>query len=303
MSYHHHNHDHHSHELSEQNGSGNLKLAFWLNAAFALIEIAGGIMTNSIAVLSDALHDAGDTVAIGVAWYFHHISGRQRDEEYSFGYKRFTVLGALINSLILLTGSVIILYNAIPRILHPEPVNSNGMLLLAILGILVNSLAMMKVSKGKSQNEKVISLHLLEDVLGWVAVLIVSVVLYFKDIPVLDPLLSVGITLYILFRLYYSLRQTFRILLQGTPGRDWESMVLRSLIQIKDVKSIHDLHIWTLDGNYHIASLHIVVDMDFSLSETETLKNTIRSTLHDLKIEHATLEIELQGNNCSLTNC
>lgn len=303
MSHHHHSHNHHDHGHPEQAGSRNLKLAFWLNALFALIEIAGGIMTNSIAVLSDALHDAGDTVAIGVAWYFHHISGRKRDEEYSFGYKRFTVLGALINSLILLSGSIIILYNAIPRLLSPEPVNNQGMLLLAILGILVNGFAMLRVGKGKSQNEKVISLHLLEDVLGWVAVLIVSIILYFKNIPILDPLLSVGITLFILFRLFGSLRQTFRILLQGTPGSEWESKVLSSLRQIKDVNGIHDLHIWTLDGNYHVASLHVVVDVDLSLSETETLKNAIRSTLHDLQIEHATLEIELHGNECSLTDC
>lgn len=303
MGHHHHIHNHLDHSQPDQNASGNLRLAFWLNAVFALIEIAGGIMTNSIAVLSDALHDAGDAVAIGVAWYFHHISGRKRDEEYSFGYKRFTVLGALINSLILLSGSIIILYNAIPRLLSPEPVNNQGMLLLAILGILVNGFAMLRVGKGNSQNEKVISLHLLEDVLGWVAVLIVSIILYFKNIPILDPLLSIAITLFILFRLFGSLRQTFRILLQGTPGSEWEANVLSSLKQIKDVNSIHDLHIWTLDGNYHVASLHIVVNVDLSLSETETLKNTIRTTLHDLKIEHATLEIELQGNNCTLTNC
>jgi cobalt-zinc-cadmium efflux system protein len=300
MHTHSHHHHHHDHDHEPEN---NIKLAFWLNTVFAVIEVAGGIATNSVAVLSDALHDAGDSVALGVAWYFHKISKRKRDKNFSFGYKRFSVLGALINSLILLSGSCVILAESIPRLLSPQPVNANGMLYLALLGISVNGFAAFRVGKGKSINEKVVSLHLLEDLLGWIAVLVVSVILHFYNIPVLDPLLSIGITLFILYRLYGSLRRTFRILLQGTPSQMETEQVRKRLIELPDISNIHDIHIWTLDGLYHVATLHIEVSRELSLTETEELKSRVREELEHLHIEHATLEIELNGQGCVLNDC
>jgi cobalt-zinc-cadmium efflux system protein len=297
-----HKHDEH-HHLDQGEAKGNIKLAFWLNTAFAIVEVAGGIATNSIAVLSDALHDAGDSVALGVAWYFQRISKRKRDHTFSFGYKRFSVLGALINSLILLSGSCIILVEAIPRIIAPQPVHATGMFYLAIIGILVNGFAALKVRKGKSQNEKVISLHLLEDLLGWIAVLLASIILHFYDVPVIDPILSVAITLFILFRLFGSLRKTFRILLQGTPSQMELDKIKSHLLTLNDISDIHDIHIWTMDGNYHIATLHLEVKHEMDLEETEKLKEKVRQELKHLHIEHATLEIELQGQQCSLNGC
>ena len=297
----HHHTDSHTHEHNTP--EGNLKLAFWLNTLFALVEVAGGIATNSFAVLSDALHDAGDSVALGVAWYFQRVSARKRDDTFSFGYKRFSVLGALINSLILLSGSCIILVVAIPRIIHPQPVHANGMIFLALLGLIVNGYGMLKVRKGNTQNEKVISLHLLEDVLGWIAVLVVSVVLHFYDIPVLDPLLSVAITLFILFRLFGNLGKTFRILLQGTPTQMETEEIREHLLQLPDISNIHDVHTWTMDGSYHIATIHLEVTRELSLMETEELKVKVRHELQKLHIQHATLEIELQGQSCVLNTC
>jgi cobalt-zinc-cadmium efflux system protein len=293
----------HSHEHKNTDSEGNIKLAFWLNTVFALIEVAGGIATNSIAILSDALHDAGDSVALGVAWYFQRISSRKRDDKFSFGYKRFSVLGALINSLILLSGSCVILVEAIPRIIAPQPVHAGGMLYLAILGIIVNGFAVLKVKRGVTQNEKVISIHLLEDLLGWIAVLLVSIILHFYDIPVLDPLLSVAITIFILYRLYGNLRKTFRILLQGTPTQMQAEEIREHILQIKDITNIHDLHVWTMDGSFHVATLHLEVSREFSLVETEELKLKVRHELQQLHIEHATLEIELQGQPCVLNDC
>ncbi|MBK7029049.1 MAG: cation transporter [Bacteroidales bacterium] len=294
---HQHIHDHHSSEK-------NLKTALWLNALFAVIEVVGGIMTNSIAVLSDALHDAGDTIAIGIAWYFQRVSRKKRDLNYSFGYRRFSVLGALINSLVLLSGSCIILVEAIPRILAPQEVEETGMLLLAIMGIIVNGIAMFKVKKGQSRNEQVISLHLLEDVLGWVAVLLVSILLHFVHLPILDPILSVAVTLFILYRLFGSLRKTFRILLQGTPSSSQGKEISEKLMKnIPEITGIHDLHVWSMDGSYHVASLHIEVSTEMNLSDTETLKNQVREELMNLSIEHATLEIELKGQDCRLQSC
>jgi len=178
----------HSHTHShEHKAVANLKMAFWLNAVFALIEIAGGIFTNSIAILSDAFHDLGDSVALGLAWYFQRYSTKKRDDIYTYGYKRFSLVGASISAIILLVGSVIIIFKAVPRLINPEPVHTQGMMYLAIVGILVNGLAMARLKTGQSQNEKVISIHLLEDVLGWVAVLLASIVMKFYDIPILDP--------------------------------------------------------------------------------------------------------------------
>ena len=293
----------HHHPQKTEHSHNHLQTAFWLNTAFALVEFAGGIATGSFAVLSNAVHDLGDSLALSIAWYFQRISNRKRDEVFSFGYKRFSVLGALINSLILLSGSCIILVESIPRIYNPQPVHATGMLLLSVLGISVNSFALFRVKKGETQNEKVISIHFLEDVLGWSAVLIASVILKFYDVPVIDPLLSVGITLFILFRLYGSLRKTFSILLQGIPHRDQAEEIRKQLLMLPVVSNLHDLHLWTLDGSYHVATLHLEVTGEMSLEETELLKSRAREILHKLGIGHTTLEIERQGQACIMNDC
>jgi cobalt-zinc-cadmium efflux system protein len=291
--------DHHQHMTTES----KLKLVLILNAFFALVEFSGGFLTNSISIISNALHDAGDTIALVVAVYFQHLSQKKRDETYTFGYKRFTVLGALINSLILLSGSCLILWEAIPRLFHPAEINQQGMFLFSILGIIMNAIAMFTIGKGHGQNEKVISLHMLEDVLGWIAVLLISIVLYFRNIPILDPVLSVAITLFILFRLYKNLKETFRILLQGTPKSSFEEDIRKNLLEFKEISDVHDIHIWTLDGNYHVATLHLEVSEEMSLMELGELKNKVRNELNHLNIEHATLEIEMKGEHCQLDDC
>ena len=188
-----HHHHHHEHDHAE----GNIRVAFFLNVGFALIELIGGLYTNSLAILSDALHDLGDSLSLGLSWYFQKISKKGRTKNFSYGYKRFSLLAAIINSIVLVTGSIIIITHAIPKLLSPTETNSKGMLLLAILGIVINGAAVLRLQKGKSLNEKVVSLHLLEDVLGWVAILIGSIFMMYFDAPFLDPLLSIGITLFV----------------------------------------------------------------------------------------------------------
>lgn len=292
---HHHAYDHKAVE--------NLKIAFWLNAVFALIEIAGGIFTNSIAILSDAFHDLGDSVALGLAWYFQRFSAKKRDNIYTYGYKRFSLVGASISAIILLIGSVIIIFKAIPRLIHPEPVHVQGMMYLAIVGIIVNGLAMFRLKGGKSQNEKVISIHLLEDVLGWVAVLIVSIVLKFYNIPILDPLLSLCITAFILYRVFGNMRQTFRIFMQATPSEEQVDHFRTQLAAIKGIVDLHDLHFWTMDGSYNVASLHVSVDPDLNFSETEKIKHNVRNFLKNEGFAHTTIEIEPVGQFCELHDC
>jgi len=170
-------HIHHIHRRLHE--EGNISKAFFLNLSFTVVEIIGGLFTNSLAILSDALHDFGDSISLGLAWYFQRLSKKDRDQNFSYGYGRFSLLGALVNSVILTVGSVFILYKAIPGVLAPEEADSLGMIWLALLGVVVNTLAVATLKKGQSLNEKVVRLHLLEDVFGWVAVLIGAGVMNF----------------------------------------------------------------------------------------------------------------------------
>lgn len=294
--HHHHGHDHHHHS------TGNIKVAFAINLLFTVIEIIGGLLTNSIAILSDALHDLGDSLSLGLSWYFQHKSNQGRDATYTFGYKRFSLLGAVINSIILVVGSVFILVSAIPRFWEPEVAKPGGMMILAVVGIIFNGAAVLRLQKGTSINERVVSLHLLEDVLGWVAVLIGGALIYFFDWQFIDPLLSVGITGYILFNVYRNLSDSFRVFLQGKPhGLDLEKLKTE-LEQHPLVTEIHDLHIWTMDGEYTVATLHVVTQSQ-NVAEREKLRETIRKQLHGENIQHVTIEIHLPDNDCEFEDC
>ncbi len=293
---------HHHHHGHNHNSTGNIKVAFAINLVFTIIEIVGGLFTNSIAILSDALHDLGDSLSLGLSWYFQHKSNQGRDATYTFGYKRFSLLGAVINSIVLVVGSVFILYTAIPRLWEPQVAKPEGMMILAVVGIIFNGAAVLKLQKGTSINERVVSLHLLEDVLGWVAVLIGGALIYFFDWQIIDPLLSVGITCFILFNVYRNLSDSFRVFLQGKPhGMDLEK--LKSEMEALElVTEIHDLHIWTMDGEYTVATLHVVTESE-KVPEHENLRIKIKELLHKENIEHVTIEIHLPNDDCEFEDC
>jgi cobalt-zinc-cadmium efflux system protein len=273
-------------------------VAFFLNLAFSIIEVIGGLLTNSVAILSDALHDFGDSFSLALAWYFQKVSKKKRDARYSYGYRRFSLLGALINSVVLLLGSFFVISESVQRLVSPQAADAKGMLVLAVAGIVINGLAMLRLKRGHSLNERTVSLHLLEDVLGWVAVLIGSVVMIFVEVPVLDPILSLGIACYILFNIYHNLRDTLRVVLQGTPEDVSCEAIEKSLQNLPGVKSIHDLHLWSLDGEYNISSLHAVVEPALTAQQIMELKQQIKRTLHTLHIGHVTLEIEQENEAC-----
>ena len=293
-----HNHDH-SHNHSE----GNVKVAFFLNLSFTIIEIIGGLYTNSLAILSDALHDLGDSLSLGLSWYFQKLSKKGRTKTFSYGYKRFSLLGAVINSIVLVAGSIFILSKAIPELFDPEETNVQGMLYLSILGIVVNGAAVLKLRKGESLNEKVVSLHLLEDVLGWVAVLIGSIIMMFTDAPFIDPLLSVLISLFVLYNVYKNLRKSMLVILQGIPEEISIDHIRQKLKDMPEVIDIHDCHAWSMDGQYNILTIHLQLDKDYRLSEQAELKDTVRSKLKDESINHITIEFEGQDENCELEDC
>ena len=278
----------------------NIKTAFFLNLAFTVVEIIGGYWVNSVAILSDAVHDLGDSLSLGIAWFLQHQSNRQPTTKFSFGYARFSLLGALINGLILIAGSIYIVQQAIGRIIVHEPVNAEGMFGLAILGIAVNSYAAWKLSKGNTQNEKVVSWHLLEDVLGWAMILIASIVLYFKDVPYLDPILSIFITLFILWNVAKRLKETLTLFLQGTPKEIDLLEIDQRITAIKGVHSAHHLHVWSLEGEQHVVTIHVKILPVENVSDIERIKSEVKKVLRTYKFHHCTIEIEFHDEDCGL---
>lgn len=275
----------------------NIKLVFFLNLFFTVIEIIGGILTNSIAIIADSLHDLGDSLSLGFSWFLEKYSKKKRTKNFSYGYRRFSLLGALINSIILLIGSAFVLKEAIPRLISPEPSNIFGMLILSILGIIVNGVAVLKLKKGQSLNEKIVSWHLLEDVLGWVAILIVSLVNIIKEIPILDPLLAIIFTLVIGFSILKSFKKVMMIFLQGTPSDLNVTDAENKIIGMKDIVSIHDTHIWTMDDEFHILTAHVVVKEDMSISKLKGIRRKVKDAMKDFNVGHSTIEIEIQGKS------
>ncbi|MCB0284677.1 MAG: cation transporter [Calditrichaeota bacterium] len=298
-----HNHNHHNH-IHTHHDTKNISKAFFINLLFTLIEIIGGMLTNSIAILSDALHDLGDSISLGISWYFQKLSQKKSDQKFTFGYSRFSIFGAIVNSFVLVSGSLLIIVEAVPRLFAPEKPDTAGMLILAILGIIVNGAAVMSLQKGKSLNEKVVSLHLMEDVLGWLAVLIGSIVMMNYDLPVIDPLLSLGIAAFILFNVYKNLRSALKIILQGTPKNvDLESVKIKLGSMDKTILDFHDLHLWTMDGEYNVLTIHVVMKENYDLKKLAGIKDKIREQLKDENINHITIEFENKEEECIHIDC
>ncbi len=291
-------HDHIHHE-----GTKNIKVAFFINLIFTIIEIIGGFMTNSVAILSDAVHDLGDSLSLGLAWYFQNLSSKGRDKFFSYGYGRFSLLGALINVFVLLIGSVLILWKTIPRLIAPEEVDTQGMMILAVIGVLFNGLAVYQMRKGKSMNERVVSLHLMEDVLGWIAVLIGALIMHFNDLPIIDPILSILITAYILYNVFGNLKRAMSTFLQDIPDDISMEEVSQTLANHDEVDSVHDLHIWSMDGEHHVLTAHLVIKEGLTKEEQSLLKRGIRDDLTGFHIDHATLELEYFGEDCGMDDC
>lgn len=285
-------HNHNIHEHRAHQSGKNIKVAFFLNLAFAVIEIVGGLWTNSMAILSDALHDLGDSISLGVAWYLEKYSEKGPDLYFSYGYGRFSLLGALISSSVLVAGSVVILIQVIPRLFNPQEVYPQGMLGLAILGIIVNGIAAIRLRRGESLNEKIASWHLLEDVLGWVAVLIVSIILLIKNIPILDPILSIAITIYVLYNVVKNLRKVLRVFLQGVPNEFSLEEIEEEMSRITNVDRAHHTHIWSLEGQKNLLSTHLVVKNGITRQDIIELKLEVNRKMEDKGISHVTIQID-----------
>ena len=287
-------HDHHDHAGDNR----RIGWAFFLNLSFTITEFIGGWLTNSTAIMADAVHDLGDSISIGLAWFLARLSRRKATTSFTYGYRRFSLLGALINGIVLIAGSIWVLGEALPRLLAPAMPQAQGMLLLAIFGVVVNGYAAWKLSAGKTLNERVLNWHLLEDVLGWVAVLIVAVVLMFFDWPLLDPLLSIGFTAFILFNVVRNLATTLRLFLQASPDGERAQEIRRLLEALPHVESVHHLHLWSLDGEHDVLTAHLVLDTPIDAASQIALKRRIADSLAPLSLEHTTIELEFPGEHC-----
>lgn len=287
-----HNHPH------SNNATRNISIAFFLNLFFVLVELIGGLITNSIAILTDALHDSGDCLSLATAWFLQRKSKQGRDSKFSYGYKRFSLLGSIFLSGVLALSAVFVVVEAGKRLFSPQEVSAQGMFWLAVVGIVINGAAALRVKKGTSINERAVFLHIMEDVLGWVAVLVVSIIMLFVNVPILDPLLSIGISIWVLSNVYKNLRNTFRILLQSVPNDVPMQQLEERLRGIKGIQSIHDLHVWSMDGESHVMTLHIVTEE----TEVALLKKEVVKIGEEYHIDHTTIEVEHLKSNCG-TRC
>jgi len=276
----------------------NILIAFILNLLFSVFELLGGILTGSVAILSDALHDVGDATSIGVSFFMENKSKRPPDNQYTYGYARYSALGSLFTTLILVFGSLIVIYNAVLRIISPVVIDYNGMIVFAVVGVIVNFIAALFTRKGKSLNQKAVNLHMLEDVFGWLIVLIGAIVMRFTDFTLLDPILSIGVAIFICIHAVKHLTQTCKLFLDKTPDGISVTELTKSVCAIDGVIDAHHVHVWSIDGQNHCATLHMVTDQN-----AHEIKYKVRELLQTFAIVHVTIEVETANEHCDEKTC
>ncbi len=274
----------------------NILIAFLLNLFFSIFELVGGLFTNSIAIITDSIHDLTDALSILLSYIFERKSKQKPNNRYTYGYIRYSVLGALITTIILLSGSLIVIYSAIKRFINPVEIKYNGMIIMAIIGIVVNGAATLTTSRGHSLNEKTVSLHMLEDVLGWVVVLIGAILIKFTHIYYIDAILTIIVAAFIFIHALKNFISILNLFLEKIPSNIDIPKIKKELLENKDIKDIHHIHIWSLDGENFYATMHVVTKKD-------EVKKYIKDYLKKYKISHTTIEIEKNDYECEDKEC
>lgn len=269
----------------------NIGIAVALNISFTIIEIIGGLLTNSVAILADALHDFGDSIALITSYLLERQAKKPADSKRTFGYARLSLLSAFIAAIVLIAGSLFILSQAIPRLLNPEEVYAPGMIALAVVGILFNGAAFLRLKKGSSLNEKVISWHMLDDVLGWSTILVGSIAIQIWNLPILDPIMTILFIAFTLWGVIKNLRESLNIFLQGVPAHINVEGIKSDLLSVDGVKAVHDVHVWSLEGETDILTAHVAVSSEL-LTKPDEVRATLKQRLEKHHIEHSTIELE-----------
>ncbi len=273
-------------------------IAFLLNLFFSVFEFVGGTVTGSVAIVSDSLHDLGDAAGIGLSYFFERKSKKAPDETYTYGYLRYSVLGSLMITAILLLGSVLVIYKAAVRLLNPEPVDYNGMIIFALVGTAVNFSAVLFTRDGDSLNRKAVNLHMLEDTLGWIVVLVGAIIMRFTDLSFIDPIMSMGVALFILVNSVRNLKEGLSVFLEKAPDGVSVEEIREHILSVEAVADVHHIHLWTMDGFTNCATMHVVTDGDFS-----AVKEKIRHELSHHGITHSVIETERTGESCGERHC
>lgn len=276
----------------------NILIAFILNLSFSIFEFFGGVFTGSVAIISDAVHDLGDAASIGISYFLEKKSKKKPDDKYTYGYARYSVIGGYITTLILLLGSIVVIYNAISRIIRPEPINYDGMIVFAIIGVCVNFCAAFFTRNGESINQKAVNLHMLEDVLGWIVVLIGAVIMRFTNFYLIDSIMSIGVALFIFTGAVKNLKEIFDLFLEKTPQNIDIKEIKEHIEKIDGVIGVHHIHIWSIDGHNNFATMHIVTDC-----EPQKIKEAVREEMREHEISHVTIEIEKSDEQCHEKVC
>lgn len=293
---HHLRHGHHHVHLPKDRSNKSFAIAFFANLIFAFVELIGGLLAQSYAITADAVHDFGDSLSIGIAWWLENFSRRGRTESFNFGYRRFSLLAALISGVVISVGALGVLISSILSFSTPREPVTWGMALLAILGILVNGGASLALNRGAgaSQNEKVLSWHLLEDLLGWVVVLLGAGLIHLTNWNWIDPVLAILLSLYILWNIFKSLRETVYLLLQGRPMSFSEEKFKREALANKHVDSIDSIHVWSLDGVKTVMSFRIHLHSLDDRNQVEAIK---------AKLRHLALHHGVDSDNVTIETC
>ena len=276
----------------------NILVAFLLNIIFSFFELIGGIFTGSIAILSDSLHDIGDALSIGVSYFLEKKSKKKPDDKYTYGYIRYSVIGSVITIIILIVGSILVIIESIKRFIHPIEINYNGMIIFAIFGVIVNMLATYFTREGDSLNQKSVNLHMIEDVLGWIVVLIGSILMRFTNILYIDSILSIIVALFILINSFKNLKEVVDIFLEKTPSSINLDEIKKHIKNIKGVEDVHHIHVRSMDGYNNFATMHVVVK-----EYNHKIKKEIKEELKEHGIGHSTIELELVNENCHDIDC
>lgn len=317
--------------------------AFFLNLGFAIFELIGGLWVNSVAIVSDAIHDFGDALSLALGIWMEHKSKQGGDHRFSYGYRRFSLLAAVFTGGVLVTGSCFVLGHAVQRVLDPQPVNAPWMIAFAVVGVAVNGFAFFRLRAGDEHDHhhhhhhhgaahahhdhsrhedhaghdhggkdggdhphgtgsihgKVWELHFIEDLLGWVIVLIGGIAMTLYPLPWLDGAMAIALSLWIIYNAFKNLKTTFVILLQGMPSQATLPAVEKLLAQWPEIFSFHHLHLWSLDGQAHILTGHLVIKNNVTLTELAGIKSRIKAELRKkFQIREATFEFECEGEAC-----
>ena len=273
-------------------------IAFILNLFFAVIEFIGGSICGSVAIISDSLHDTGDAMSIGISYFMEKKSGKKPDEKYTFGYARYSVIGSVITLCILILGSIAVIIKSVERIVSPIEINYNYMLIFAIFGVCINFIAVVFTHGGKSLNQRAVNLHMLEDCLGWIVVLIGAVIMKLTGIALIDPIMSIGVAVFILISSIKAMSESISVLLQKVPSGICIEHLKEHLEEIDGVEDIHHLHVWSLDGERSIATLHAKIS-----GNAHDIKEKIKNELSHFGVAHSTVEIEYESEECHDAFC